>query len=147
MSACHVLLWRPWKFERGFIHDGRKNIIIVEKDGRMFVLIPKSFSYDHLLTCWFPMWFFIWCMEFCFCEVHLFPWGFMDLYMVSWVMWEPIYKVTYVLIMYYLFIHLSLWINPILYNMFPVLDNLNSSWHVCPNGYICNVVVSCRASW
>lgn len=40
MSACHVLLGRSWKFDRGAIHDYTKNNVIVDKDGKKFVLIP-----------------------------------------------------------------------------------------------------------
>jgi hypothetical protein len=33
MDVCHVLLGRPWKYDRNFIHDGRKNTYILEKNG------------------------------------------------------------------------------------------------------------------
>jgi hypothetical protein len=28
MDVCHVLLGRPWKFDKNVIHDGRKKLII-----------------------------------------------------------------------------------------------------------------------
>lgn len=40
MEACHVLLGRPWWFDRWVIHDCRKSTITVKKNGRKFVLIP-----------------------------------------------------------------------------------------------------------
>ena len=40
MSACHVLLWIPWKLDRGAIHDYGKNTATIEKDGKKFGLIP-----------------------------------------------------------------------------------------------------------
>jgi hypothetical protein len=33
MDVCHVLLGRPWKYDRNFIHDGRKNTYTLEKNG------------------------------------------------------------------------------------------------------------------
>lgn len=40
MSACHVLLERPSQFDTGVVHECRNNIVIVEKYGRQFGLIP-----------------------------------------------------------------------------------------------------------
>jgi hypothetical protein len=39
MDVCHVLLGRPWKFDRNFIHDGRKNTYTLEKNGRTHMLL------------------------------------------------------------------------------------------------------------
>eukprot|EP00253_Pinus_taeda_P017000 PITA_17000 len=33
MDLCHVLLGRPWQFNRKAIHDGRRNTYTLEKDG------------------------------------------------------------------------------------------------------------------
>jgi hypothetical protein len=35
MDVCHILLGRPWKFDRNVIHDRRKNTYTLEKNGRM----------------------------------------------------------------------------------------------------------------
>jgi hypothetical protein len=40
MDVCHVLLGRPWQFDRREIHDGRSNTYTFEKDGRKNTLIP-----------------------------------------------------------------------------------------------------------
>jgi hypothetical protein len=44
MDVCHVLLGRPWKYDRNFIHDGRKNTYTLEKNGRthMFMQIEGN---------------------------------------------------------------------------------------------------------
>jgi hypothetical protein len=40
MNVCHLLLGRPWKYERNMIHDGRKNTYTLDKNGRMHMLLP-----------------------------------------------------------------------------------------------------------
>jgi hypothetical protein len=40
MDVCHILLGRPWQFDRKFIHDGRKNTYTLEKNGRTHILLP-----------------------------------------------------------------------------------------------------------
>jgi hypothetical protein len=40
MDVCHVLLGRPWKYDRNVIHDGRKNTYTLEKNGRTHMLLP-----------------------------------------------------------------------------------------------------------
>jgi hypothetical protein len=40
MDVCHILLGRPWQFDRNVIHDGRKNTYTLEKNGRTHVLLP-----------------------------------------------------------------------------------------------------------
>ena len=40
MDVCHILLRRPWKFDRNVIHDGRKNTYTLEKNGRTHMLFP-----------------------------------------------------------------------------------------------------------
>jgi hypothetical protein len=39
MDVCHLLLGRPWKYDRNVIHDGRKNTYTLEKNGRMHMLL------------------------------------------------------------------------------------------------------------
>lgn len=36
MDACHILLGRPWQFDRQAIHDGAKNAYSFKKDGVTF---------------------------------------------------------------------------------------------------------------
>ena len=38
MDVCHILLERPWKYERKVVYDGRKNTYCMEKDGRRHIL-------------------------------------------------------------------------------------------------------------
>ena len=38
MDACHVLLGRPWLFDRRVMHDGYKNTYSFSKDGKKIVL-------------------------------------------------------------------------------------------------------------
>ena len=33
MDACHLLLGRPWQFDRHTQHDGRKNIFLLSRMG------------------------------------------------------------------------------------------------------------------
>jgi hypothetical protein len=40
MDVCHILLGRPWQFDRNVIHDGRKNTYTLEKNGRTHMLLP-----------------------------------------------------------------------------------------------------------
>jgi hypothetical protein len=39
MDICHLLLGRPWKYDKNFFHDGRKNTYTLEKNGRMHMLL------------------------------------------------------------------------------------------------------------
>ena len=34
MDLFHMLLGRPWKYDKKFVHDGRKNTYSLEKDGK-----------------------------------------------------------------------------------------------------------------
>ena len=36
MDACHLILERPWKFDRKVIYNGEENAISFKKDGRTF---------------------------------------------------------------------------------------------------------------
>jgi hypothetical protein len=40
MDVCHLLLGRPWKYDRNVIHDGRMNTYTLEKIGRTHMLLP-----------------------------------------------------------------------------------------------------------
>jgi hypothetical protein len=40
MDVCHVLLARPWHFDKNIIHDGRKNTYTLENNGRTHMLLP-----------------------------------------------------------------------------------------------------------
>jgi hypothetical protein len=42
MDACHVLLGRPWMFDRKVFHDGRENSYEFFKDGHRYELVPMS---------------------------------------------------------------------------------------------------------
>ncbi|XP_042962357.1 uncharacterized protein LOC122296620 [Carya illinoinensis] len=41
MDACHVLLGRPWQYDRSVIHDGRKNTYSLNIKGKKIVLVPR----------------------------------------------------------------------------------------------------------
>ena len=40
MYVCHILLGRPWKFDKKVIHDGRSNYHSFEENGIRHVLHP-----------------------------------------------------------------------------------------------------------
>jgi hypothetical protein len=40
MDVCHVLLVRPWKYDKNVVRDGRMNTYTLEKDGRTHRLLP-----------------------------------------------------------------------------------------------------------
>jgi hypothetical protein len=40
MDVCHLLLGRPWQYDRNVIHDGRNNTYTLEKNGRTHMLLP-----------------------------------------------------------------------------------------------------------
>jgi hypothetical protein len=40
MDVCHLLLGRPWQYDRNVIHDWRKNTYTLEKNGRTHMLLP-----------------------------------------------------------------------------------------------------------
>ena len=40
MDVCHILLGRPWQYDRNAKHDGRKNVYELEKEGLRHKLIP-----------------------------------------------------------------------------------------------------------
>ncbi|XP_074297633.1 uncharacterized protein LOC141628378 [Silene latifolia] len=42
MNACHILLGRPWQFDRKVEHDGRSNVYSVTKGNVTYNLKPLS---------------------------------------------------------------------------------------------------------
>jgi hypothetical protein len=40
MDVCHLLLGRPWEYDRNVVHDGRMNTYNLEKEGRTHRLLP-----------------------------------------------------------------------------------------------------------
>jgi hypothetical protein len=40
MDVCHVLLGRPWKYDRNVMYNGRENTFSLEKEGIRHILIP-----------------------------------------------------------------------------------------------------------
>jgi hypothetical protein len=40
MDVCHLLLGRPWQYDRNVIHDGRMNTYTLEKNGRTHMFLP-----------------------------------------------------------------------------------------------------------
>jgi hypothetical protein len=42
MSVCHLLLGRPWQFDRSVIHNGRTNHYSFKMKGKEYVLRPMS---------------------------------------------------------------------------------------------------------
>ncbi|XP_059075260.1 uncharacterized protein LOC131875213 [Cryptomeria japonica] len=40
MDVCHILLGRPWQYDKYAKHDGRKNTYVIEKDGVTFTITP-----------------------------------------------------------------------------------------------------------
>jgi len=47
MDACHILLGRPWLFDRRVTHDGYLNTYSFSKDGKKITLAPLSPSQIH----------------------------------------------------------------------------------------------------
>jgi hypothetical protein len=40
MDICHILLGRPWQYDKNVVHDGRKNTYTLEKNKRTHMLLP-----------------------------------------------------------------------------------------------------------
>ena len=47
MDACHLLLGRPWLFDRKVMHDGYLNTYTFQKDGKKITLVLLSPSQLH----------------------------------------------------------------------------------------------------
>jgi transposase InsO family protein len=45
MDVCHILLGRPWQYDRNVVHDGRMNTYTLEKNGRLHKLLPIKDKY------------------------------------------------------------------------------------------------------
>jgi len=41
MDACHILLGRPWQYDRNVVHDGRKNTYSLSIKGKKIMLAPR----------------------------------------------------------------------------------------------------------
>ena len=46
MDACHVLLGRPWLFDRRIIHDGRMNTYTFHQDQKKIALTPLKSAHS-----------------------------------------------------------------------------------------------------
>ena len=46
MDVCHVLLGRPWQFDRKSINDGKRNTYTIEKGGNKHTLLPLKDEED-----------------------------------------------------------------------------------------------------
>jgi hypothetical protein len=42
MDTCHILLGRPWQYDRSVVHDGRKNTYSLSIKGKKIVLAPSQ---------------------------------------------------------------------------------------------------------
>ena len=42
MDVCHILLGRPWQYDRKVVHDGKKNCYKFVKDGIKHSLVPTK---------------------------------------------------------------------------------------------------------
>ncbi|KAG5526662.1 hypothetical protein RHGRI_032808 [Rhododendron griersonianum] len=42
MDACHILLGRPWQYDRDTLHDGKRNIYTVHKDAQQITFLPMK---------------------------------------------------------------------------------------------------------
>jgi len=40
MDVCHVLLGRPWQYDRNVMYNGRENTFVLEKEGKRHTLVP-----------------------------------------------------------------------------------------------------------
>jgi hypothetical protein len=40
MDVCHILLGRPWQYDRNVVHDGRKKTYTLEMNSRTHMLLP-----------------------------------------------------------------------------------------------------------
>ena len=40
MDVCHILLGRPWKYDKNFMHEGKRNVYKFQKHGLNQTLLP-----------------------------------------------------------------------------------------------------------
>ncbi|XP_039118850.1 uncharacterized protein LOC120254982 [Dioscorea cayenensis subsp. rotundata] len=52
MDACHLLLGRPWQYDRKTMHDGYKNIYSFDKDDVKIVLAPTRLDVSPKPSKW-----------------------------------------------------------------------------------------------
>ncbi|KAJ0442908.1 putative transcription factor interactor and regulator CCHC(Zn) family [Helianthus annuus] len=52
MDACHILLGRPWQYDRRAKHDGFRNMYSFKKDGVNITLAPCDPRKDGPCRCW-----------------------------------------------------------------------------------------------
>ena len=45
MDCCHILLGRPWQYDRHAIHDGRMDKYTIWVDGKKQILLPLVEEY------------------------------------------------------------------------------------------------------
>jgi len=48
MDCCHILLGRPWQYDRYAIHDGRMNQYTLWVNGKKHILLPLIESIDEV---------------------------------------------------------------------------------------------------
>lgn len=48
MDVCHILLGKPWQYDRKAIHDGRKNIYIVTSNENRITLMSLRVKYVRM---------------------------------------------------------------------------------------------------
>ena len=48
MDCCHILLGRPWKYDRYVVHDGRLNQYTLWVNGKKQTLLPLIESLDEV---------------------------------------------------------------------------------------------------
>jgi hypothetical protein len=44
MDACHLILGRPWQYDRHTMHDGKHNTYTFKKDGIIITLAPINLN-------------------------------------------------------------------------------------------------------
>ena len=42
LDVCHILLGRPWQYDRAAVHDGKRNTYKFFKDGMNHTLLPME---------------------------------------------------------------------------------------------------------
>ncbi|PKU68398.1 RNA-directed DNA polymerase [Dendrobium catenatum] len=50
MDACHLLLGRPWQYDRKTVHDGASNTYSLMQAGEPIILLPLATSQDDMAT-------------------------------------------------------------------------------------------------
>jgi len=40
MDVCHLLLGRPWQYDRNVVYNGRVNTFVLEKEGKRHTHVP-----------------------------------------------------------------------------------------------------------